>query len=605
MSEDLLPYYNRELDFIRRMGAEFADVHPKIAGRLKIAADSVEDPHVSRLIEAFALLNARIRHKLDDTFPEITDALLGVLYPHYLAPVPSMAIVGLEPDPDLASATVIERGAELETQPIDGEPVRFRTCYTTPVWPLKVVDASLAAHHSGAPVTRISERAPGTLRIRVKCLGPDTMISDLSPDRLRFFLHGESHLVYEIYELLLNDALEIAVTSGDDDSAPLVMGSENLVPVGFGRDEGMLPYSPRSFLGYRLLSEFFAFPEKFLFIDIEGLGQKTPDCDSGEMDIFIYLNRTSPDLERGIEAGTFLTGCTPVVNLFEQRAEPIQFTHKKAEYRVVPDARRPGAMEVYSVNEVAAISSEGDRSRFLPFYGMHHAKAEGERNRYWYASRRSVHPQDPGKEVYLSMVDMDFSPSSAPSSILEVHTTCLNRDLPNRLPFGGGDPRLHFREATGTIKKVVCLTRPTQTHRRDQQEHAIWGLISHLSLNHLSLVQEENSTEALREIVKLYDIVDSPQTQELIEGISAVSVRPAVGRVTTNGGGVCRGLEIEVVFDRARFSGSGLFIFASVLERFFALYCSINSFTKMVASEAGRGGEIRKWPPRAGEKVLL
>lgn len=605
MSDALLPYYNRELSFIRRMGAEFAEAHPKIAGRLKIGPESIEDPHVSRLIEAFAFLNARVRHKLDDTFPEITDALLGVLYPHYLAPIPSMAIVRMEPPPDTTTAANIDRGVGLETQPIDGEPCRFRTCYQTAVWPVEVSEAKLAAHHTAAPSTAISNRASSVLHLRVSHLNSTNSMAETAPDSLRLYIHGEGQLAFDVYELLMNDALEVAVTSGGDDAEPLVMSPDSLSPVGFGRDEGMLPYSSRSFVGYRLLSEYFVFPEKFLFFDLKGIGAKTASCDESYFDVFVYLNRTTPDLERGIDAGTFLTGCTPVVNLFEQRAEPIQLTHSVSEYRVVPDARRPKAMEVYAVNDVNAASSDGDRQKYLPFYGIHHADLESDQRRYWHTARRSLDPRDPGTEVFLSLVNLDFQPFSQANTVLEVAATCLNRDLPNRLPFGGGDPRLHFSEAMGAIKTVKCMTRPTETRRPEMREKAVWGLISHLTLNHLSLAHEEDSSNALREILKLYDVVDSPQSRALIDGVMSVSVAPAVGRLLSQGGAVCRGLGIDIRFDRGNFSGNGLFLFASVLEQFLTLYCSINSFTQLTATEKGQEGALRKWPPRAGEKVLL
>ncbi len=605
MSDELLPYYNRELSFIRRMGADFAQAHPKIAGRLRIGPESIEDPHVSRLFEAFAFLNARIRRKLDDTFPEITDALLGVLYPHYLAPIPSMAIVKMTPEAGTTVAANIDRGVELETQPIDGEPCRFRTCYPAAVWPVKVTEAKLAAHHTGAPSTSTSARAPAVLHLRVSHLNPSTSMAETAPDSLRFYIHGEGQIAFDVYELLMNDALEVAVTSGDDDSQPLLISSDSLSPVGFGRDEGMLPYSSRSFLGYRLLSEYFVFPEKFLFFDLKGIGAKTAACDGNYFDVFVYLKRTTPDLERGIKADTFLTGCTPVVNLFEQRAEPIQLTHSVSEYRVVADARRPKAMEIYAVNEVTAASSDGDQQKYLPFYGVHHAELESDQRRYWYAARRSLDPRDPGTEVFLSLVNLDFQPSSQAGTVLEVATTCLNRDLPNRLPFGGGDPKLDFSEAMGAIKDVQCLTRPTETRRPAMREQAVWGLISHLTLNHLSLAQEEDSADALREILKLYDVVDSLQSRSLIDGVMSVSVAPSIGRLSSQGGAVCRGLAIDISFDRGNYSGNGLFLFASVLERFLALYCSMNSFTRFTALEKGQEGALRKWPPRAGEKVLL
>jgi type VI secretion system protein ImpG len=275
MSDELLPYYDRELAFVRRLGAEFAEAHPKIAGRLRLSADTAEDPHVERLIEAFAYLNARLRHKLDDDFPELSDAMLSVLYPHYLAPIPSLAIVQFVLDRSQGELTAgygIPQETVLETEPIDGHPCRFRTCYPVTLWPVELREARLAARPFAAPVTPFSASAAAVLRIQLQCLSNDVTFAALTMDRLRCYLKGQSQHVYALYELLFNNVVGIALAASPQDPQPVLLGPESIEPVGFERDQGLLPYTPRTFVGYRLLTEYFSFPEKFLFFDLAGLG---------------------------------------------------------------------------------------------------------------------------------------------------------------------------------------------------------------------------------------------------------------------------------------------------------------------------------------------
>jgi type VI secretion system protein ImpG len=611
MSDELLPYYNRELSYIRKLGAEFAKAYPKIAGRLRLNQDSSDDPHVARMIEAFAYLTARIRHKLDDDFPELSDAFLNVVYPHYLAPVPSMAIVQFHLDPaqgELTSGYVVERGAIVETDAIDGDPCRFRTCYPTTLWPIKVVNARLESTLLRIPETPFSSQTASVLRIQLRPTSPNVKLGMLQLQSLRFFLHGQSQHTYALYELLINNSLGIAVTTGNDIRNPTLLGRENIRHVGFERDEGLLPYSGRSFVGYRLLTEFFAFPEKFLFFEVKALSRQLLSTLGDEFDVYVYLNRTKPDLERSVTADMLRLGCAPIVNLHRQRAEPISLSHTETEYRIVPDARRPLAHEVYSIERVTATSPSGEPVEFRPFYSAKHAEETHERRAYWYATRRRTERYDrkvdTGTEVYLTLVDLSFQPAAPGGWTVDVETTCCNRDLPSRLPFGGGQPHLQLTEG-GPVARVECLTPPTPTRRPALKKGAVWRLISHLSLNHLSITDQQDGAYALREILKLYDYANTDETRSLIAGVLKVESRrvaaPVPGPVAT---AFCRGVEVRIEFDEDRYAGSGLFLFACVLERFLGVYVSLNSFARMIATTK-QAGEFRRWGPRVGERILL
>jgi type VI secretion system protein ImpG len=612
LNDELLQFYNRELAFFRRMSGEFAEANPKIAGRLRISAETCDDPHVERMIEAFALLNARIRQKLDDDFPELTDALLGTLYPHYLAPVPSMAIVKLHADPEQTppAGYTVSTGSELETEPIDGEPCRFRTCYETTLFPIEVESARLAGRPLPAPPTPHSSAAVAVLRIGLTCLAEEATFADVEADALRFFLRGQAHHTLPLYELIFNNAIEVAVAESPTDPEPLVLPASCLRTVGFGRDEGMLPYDARSPLGYRLLTEYFTFPEKFLFFELTGLEQGRSRRTWREMELYIYFDQSKIDLERNVSEDTLQLGCTPVVNLFSQRAEPIQLTPTQNEYPIIPDARRQKAMEIYSIDAVTAISAYGEETPYFPFYAIRHEADAGGNEAYWYATRRPGVPEagevDEGTDMELSLVDLKFRPLANADWVVDARTTCLNRDLPNRLPFGGDQPRLYLTGGEGAVSRVQCLTPPTPTRRPPRGYAGLWRLISHLSLNHLSIVDGDEGGHAMREMLRLYDFVENAETRDLIDSVLAVSSRRIAGRVVGGGlGGVARGVKINVLFRPEGYSEKGLYLFGRVLEHFFGLMCSINSFTKLTATVRGREELLLDSAPRAADKVLV
>jgi type VI secretion system protein ImpG len=266
-------------------------------------------------------------------------------------------------------------------------------------------------------------------------------------------------------------------------------------------------------------------------------------------------------------------------------------------------------LEIYSIDRVMGASPKGESLEFRPFFSIKHAENRGSERTYWHATRRpaeaTVATGDKGTEVYLSLVDLGFKPSGTPGAVLEVQCTCLNRDLPVELPYGGDQPRLQLTEGGGPIARIRCLTPPSPTHRPDLGRGLLWRLISHLSLNHLSLVEDGNA-EALREILKLYDLLDSAETRSQIDGILGVKSRRVVGPVRSEGPlTFCRGTEVTIHFDEERFAGSGLFLFASVLEHFLGLYCTVNSFSKLIATVKGREGVLRRWAPRMGENALI
>lgn len=608
MNDAFLAHYNDELASIRAAAAEFAAEHPRIAGRLRISEDAIEDPFVERLIESFAYLTARVRQKLDDDFPELTDALLGILYPHYQRPIPSMAIVQMEAPQDLPEPDSVPTGTLLDTEAVDDERCRFRTAYPVVVHPVRLREAVLARRPFKAPSVPGSGQAMSCLRLTLESTRPELGIAQAAPSVLRFFLRGQPALSYGLYEALLNDAVAVAFADDGPDAVAQAAGPDCLSAVGFEPDEGLLPYPDTAHIAYRLLTEFFVCPEKFLFVDLR-LPARLPA--GRRLDVFVYLRQSTPELERLVGAEAFALHCTPVVNLFPQRAEPIALNQTTTDCRVVPDSRRVQALEIYAVDEARILGSDGQQREALPFYAIRHADLDtigirgSEATAWWLSRREPGGPSNPGSETFLSLVDLVRTPAAPADEILAVDATCLNRDLPSRLPFGGGHPHLTFLDPRPGVARVRALTAPTPTLRPAFQGGSHWQLVSHLGLNHLSL-SGTDGLAALREILLLYDLRQSAETRALIDGIVGLSAAPGTARIRGRGGSaICRGLDITVTLDLARFSGNGAFLMASVLERFFGLYVSVNAFTRLTAALSGRTETLRTWPARSGDRVLL
>lgn len=611
MRDDLLLYYERELSFLRRMGTQFAEQYPKIAARLSLEPDKCEDPHVERLLEAFAFLAARVHLKIDDEFPEITDALLSVVYPHFIRPVPSMTIVDFRMDPEQAQiggGLKIDRGTALASRPVAGVPCKFRTCYDAFLWPLSVTAAEWKSPDRLQPAVKAPDAA-AALRLELACWG-DLTFDKLAPDPVRLFLNGESGLIHTLYELLCGRCTQILARDPTPGSRVPArpLAPDALRPVGFGKDEGMLPYPRRSFTGYRLLHEYFSFPDKFFFLDLTGLPQALAGFKNRVELVFLIapfeLAERRQALEMGVSAKTFQLACAPAVNLFEQTAEPILLSERRFEYPIVPDVRRPNAMEIFSVNEVVSVRpGTQEPVRFEPFYSYRHGLVGGRGQTFWLTSRRpSGRREDEGTEMFLSLVDLDQRPVTPDVDSLTLRLTCTNRDLPARLPFGvEGDFEL---EGGSPVRSVVALKKPTPPLRPPTGKSALWRLISHLSLNYLSLVSE--GKEALQEILKLYNFTHSPHSEKQIEGITGLNSSPQFARIVSeNGISFARGTRVDLELDEENFVGAGAYLFASVLEHFLGLYVALNSYSQLGVSTRQRKEALRLWPPRAGTKILL
>lgn len=593
MADGFLQRYNEELVAIRRRAARFADAFPKIAGRLRVTGEVADDPHVERLIQSFAYSAARVRQKLDDEFPELTDGLLETLYPHYLAPLPSMSIVRFAPSSTLASVQTVPRHTEIFAEPIGGESCRFRTTQDTEVAPIEIVSASLTGHPISAPPSPHAGAA-GCLRLSISARDANKPLNEIGLDRLRLHIASSWQQAVAIHELLANHTLGIALAHHADDRAPIMLPAKALRPIGFEPDEAILPYPASSFDGYRLLTEFFALPQKFLFLDITGLSAWRGET----LEIFIYLDETSAKLERAISARDFVLNATPVVNLFRQTCEPLALDGTRTEYRVLPDARRQKTREIYAIDSVLVSGRAGEEEQCQPFFGR--SLKGGASSLFWQSARR-FDADDGTSDMEIAFVDRARRPTGPIDKIASIDALCLNRELPEQLPFGGGHPYLQLASGNEAASAVEALMAPTPSVRMNEQQGRNWRLMSHLQLNHLSIF--DNDGAALKDILSLYAFRDSRETRQLADALVRIEAKSSMARLGS--GGMVPGTDIRLEFDPAAIDRPSAYLFGSILDRFFGLYTSINSFTHLSISMKGQSKPIAVWPARAAERPLL
>jgi type VI secretion system protein ImpG len=623
----LLKYYNRELQYIREMGGEFAREFPKIAGRLGLEGFDCADPYVERLLEGFGLLAARVQLKIDSRYPDFTQHLLEIIYPHYLTPMPSMTVVQLQPalaEGALAEGVAIPRQTSLRSILGKGEqtPCEYRTAHEVTLWPLEIAEAEYFTNMgvvSGASLPAGNKPKAG-IRLRIRATAGQKL-QEIGLDRLMIFLRGQDEQPMQLYEQFIGNASAVVIRPvGQRSSWNVVLEAASIRQAGFADDEALLPYGPRSFSGYRLLQEYFVFPERFLFVEFTGLREALSRCEGEELELITLFDRLDPQLENKISAGNFALFCTPAINLFPKRADRIHLSDRDTEYHVVPDRTRPLDYEVFQVTGLTGHgTSAEDEQEFLPFYACndlshyhdHMAFYALRRERRVLSSaqkRRGPRSSYIGSETFVSLVDAIQAPYSGELKQLSVQMLCTNRDLPLQMPVGRGRTDLTL-DIGAPVESVRCLVGPTRPRPSQayMQGEVAWRLINHLSLNYLSLIDtdEQQGAAALREMLSLYGGLAEASVKKQIEGIKSVQSRQVTRRIPAPGPiAFGRGLEITLNLDEAAFEGTGVFLISAIMEQFFARYVSINSFTETCVKTVDRG-EVMRWSVRTGQRHLL
>lgn len=617
MDSRLLDYYNRELTYFREMGAEFAREYPKVAGRLGLRGTEVPDPYVERLLEGVSFLTARIQLKMDAEFPRFSQRLLDIVCPHYLAPTPAMGIVQIEPgyrEGSLLQGYVLPAGTSLRAHLSRGEQTacEFRTAHEVQLWPLKLqvlggeaelADLSLASWPLPAEVRSV-------LRLRLDGVGVSQLRS-LPLKKLSFHLCGEERHALMLLEQILAHGIGVVARAPDARAARLLPASV-IRPCGMDPEQALLPCDRRVFQGYRLLHEYFAFPARFLFFDIEQMERALIDIEGPSLELDILFDRSWPDVESAVGPDSLALYCTPVVNLFEKRSDRIAVSSQHYEQHLVIDRTRPMDYEIYSVNKVVGHRREGgEELSFRPFYGS----VSGDPALAAYFSTRREPRLVPeqksrggsrtgylGSEVFLSLVDQNEAPYPDDLRTVAIEALCTNRDLPLLLPLQeASDFSLRVSAPAGRIK---LLRGPTPPRAAVVEGEATWRLISHLNINYLSLtdLDGESGAQAMRELLQLYAGLAGPALQQQIKGIRSMRVEPTHQQLPQPGPIVFgRGVKVTMRLDLTAFSGTGVYLFGAVMEQFLARHVSINSFVELQLLIL-QTGEVLRWAPRIGRR---
>ncbi|ATA21771.1 type VI secretion system protein ImpG [Gibbsiella quercinecans] len=627
MDSKLLEYYNRELAYLREMGAEFAEQYPKVAGRLGMRGIDVADPYIERLMEGFAFLTSRVQLKMDAEFPRFSQRLLEIIYPNYLAPTPSMAIAELTPDSskgDISGGFRVPRGTMMDSQTLKktGITCSYTTAHDVTLQPVRIKQVELGGIPADIPLAALGLQNRGSvsaLRIRMECFESVTL-KNLNLDQLMFYLAGPDLQAQQLLELVMQHSVGLLCQTVEATPQRCVLADDALRQEGFEPDQALLPNDLRNFEGYRLLQEYFAFPARFQFVSVSGLRPLLQNARASQktlrqFDIIVLLDKQDLALERVIDASHLALHCTPVINLFPKVAERITLNENHHEYHLVVDNIRPLDYEVFSVQRLGSSASEKRyEQEFRPFYstlseddgnyGAYFSLRREQRSLSEHARRYGTRTGYIGSEVFVSLVDERQSPWHSDLKYLTADVLCTSRDLPLMLLQDQGN---FVMPDSIPIKQVTLKKGPTPPRPALADGMIAWRLISQLQLNYLSLMDgdPQQGAASLRQLLGLYGNLSEPAIAKQIQGVRHCQLRPVYRRVPEPGPIVfARGIAIDLTVDERAFSGNSPYLLGSVLERLFSRLVAINTFTEMTLSSQQRG-EIAHWQARVGKRTLI
>ncbi|WP_387466983.1 type VI secretion system baseplate subunit TssF [Photorhabdus sp. RM323S] len=622
MHEKLLEYYNRELAWLREMGDEFARHYPGVAGRLGMQGNEVTDPYVERLLEGVAFLTSRIQLKMDAEFPRFSAQLLEALYPNYLAGLPSMAIVELQPDPtkgDLSKGFLVPRGSLMESPALkkQGLSCRYRTAQDVSLQPLRLSLVELGGVPADIPLSAFGgAEVQGALRIQLSCFD-NVSLGELQCDELMFYLSGGDVPALQLLELLMAHCQGVLCHIPGSSVQRLLLPPQALCHEGFAPEQALLPVDLRNVEAYRLLQEYFAFPARFQFFSISGLQSLLVQAGKRQcLEIQILLDVRSPQLEKVVDVSHLALHCTPAINLFPRAAEPMTINEQQHEYHVVVDNMRPLDYEVFSVTALRGIGSQHDGDERYIFHPLYHTQHDDALvNAGYFSIRRESRllPQNMnrygmrsdylGSEVYLSLADEHHPPWRSDLKYLSAEVLCTNRDLPLLLQRQAQESLV--MQDSVPVSAVRLRKGPSEPRPALAESRVCWQLINQLQLNYFSLqdcATEQGETE-LRRLLRFHASQADAVIAQQISGIRCCRLQ-AQHRHMTGTPLFRRGISVQLEVDEQAFSGRSPWLMGSVLAHLFSRLVTVNSFAETTLSSVQRG-TIGFWSGRNGVRALL
>lgn len=573
-------YYEQELRHLRDLSVEFSKENPALAPML---SGPTSDPDVERLLEGVAFLVGLARRKLADGFPEFIQELARLLFPQYLRPIPCTTVMVFSATGKLNEPARVPAGVEINSVPVEGTAAVFRTCYDVEVYPLTLQDVQLVK----------SPGTPAAIKLAFELNG--MTLPQWKASALRLFLAGAFSDAAKLFFLLSRYLHSIRVSAPNAGS--LVLGPDAVKPVGFSGSQALLPYPSHVYPGYRILQEYFVLPEKFFFLDLEGLDRWEARGTGSRFEIEFRLRET-PNWMPEIRRDSIVLHATPAVNLFPYDASPISLDHHRSEYEVMPAGGTKAHYQIYTVDRVVGfrqgVTQEKD---YFPFGFFREAEEGKETGTYHVVLQPSAVTRS--TDVFLSVI---YGPQEVPrEETLSIKLTCTNGTLPENLllgdiskPSGTSPERLAFKN----------IRPPTAYQMAPASDALLWRLLSHLTLNYFSIATVEN----LKTLLRLYLFSEGHErgadvaNRKRIDSIIEVRAEAASRLVS---GYMMRGWNISVRCEPDHFAGEGdLFLFGCILDHFLGCYAALNSYTRFELENAFTGERYR-WPERIGQQLLI
>lgn len=600
--EELLPYYEKQLQEFSQQSREFASKYPKIAQRLSLNQEQIDDPHIERLIQAFSLISARIDKKLNDSYEIFTRSIFEVMFPQYLKPFPACSIVSFEDFnkiKQLNSAHLIPKNTSLKSKSVRGVQCEYRTVQDVTLLPVTLKSVNFKTH----PSAHIHLNRNATLILGFEIFNQQLKL--LQQHQLPIYLDAISSFPLQVLDQIFKSETQFSIKINNQEIE--IPNPFNLL--GFSEEESLLPVDQHTHQAYRLLLEYFCFPDKFNFLNLnlDFLNQAEPDASNFELHIHFKMNLNDQAAIRNyseLNLANFKLFATPVVNLFEKQAEPQKINHQRLEYPLISDAHHPEYYQVYSVSEMSLIREKIDKEQVaqqvLPFFAMSHYRHNGAQF-YYHLQPDTASTQK--SDLKFSLVSRSLEPQNISSDFISTQLLCCNRDLPYE-SYNKDHNALSLNDSQ-LARRGLLLKRPSLPYSFKQSQKEQWRIISHLSLNNLSLMKGDAVTH-LKELLELYNLPGSKENRLIIESIQSIDFSLSQKLLDHKPFPLfVRGVRATVRMNNEVFHGSSLYVFAQLLNHIFNLKVQMNSYVEMIIIDAATEQEVYQCVQNVGGKKLL